>query len=648
MESFSIYIQKNPDIPSRKKITWVNDESIENCYKCDILFTWYNRKHHCRYCGRIFCNKCCNKWVNCTKLNEYKLIDILYITDDFNDEPYRVCKECNILIKKMKNIVCTIKTLENNDSTIIDIKKSLTQESNNMMIDTYNIYLSNFREIQYKLPNNRLTVKEKNLLVNNLNLIIGHNKYICQYLKNINNPDIIEILNSKQKNYSCFDLMCTRGCSSKLLDSDVIDILFHKKDSTIRKYVLQFLTNDEKKIVCYIPILTYTIKYCPDGLIKKYLITKSLQYTNIRYEFFWELIVLMEESNDCIYKQVYEELLNNIETILGIQELNKLLAGKNFFLSINNCNASNIRKKIMANSAYNIRPFPIPLNPNFSLHNIIFQNITEKNSNSKPIVLPIQTKNLHNYNMLYKSEDIRKDKIISNVIKYMDIILKEEGLDLELITYNVLPTTKHSGFIEMVDNSETIYNIEHKHKYTILNYIMEKNLDKTIEEIREKFCKSLAGYCIITYLLGIGDRHLNNIMITDDAKLFHIDYSFLLGKDPKSILASQIKITEGMVNTLGGRNSIYYKKFQNYCSSCYEILRKHTNIFINMLSLLTIVDTKITMHSLEKEIGSRFQPAENSAQAEIQIIKMINNSQHNNIMVDRLHNLGQWISSNII
>ncbi|XP_022631797.1 1-phosphatidylinositol-3-phosphate 5-kinase FAB1B [Vigna radiata var. radiata] len=37
---------------------WMPDESCRVCYECDSQFNLFNRKHHCRLCGRIFCNKC--------------------------------------------------------------------------------------------------------------------------------------------------------------------------------------------------------------------------------------------------------------------------------------------------------------------------------------------------------------------------------------------------------------------------------------------------------------------------------------------------------------------------------------------------------------------------------------------------------------
>ncbi|OWM68786.1 hypothetical protein CDL15_Pgr024973 [Punica granatum] len=37
---------------------WMPDQSCRVCYECDIQFTFLNRRHHCRRCGRVFCGKC--------------------------------------------------------------------------------------------------------------------------------------------------------------------------------------------------------------------------------------------------------------------------------------------------------------------------------------------------------------------------------------------------------------------------------------------------------------------------------------------------------------------------------------------------------------------------------------------------------------
>ena len=115
-------------------------------------------------------------------------------------------------------------------------------------------------------------------------------------------------------------------------------------------------------------------------------------------------------------------------------------------------------------------------------------------------------------------------------------------------------------------------------------FIIEKNGSQIISDVRRKFIKSTAAYCVITFLLGIGDRHLDNILIKDSGELFHIDFSFVLGKDPKP-LAPVIRITQEMINAFGGINSSYFNEFKNYCHICFDLLRRNPNIFLNTLNV---------------------------------------------------------------
>ncbi|XP_040830945.1 zinc finger FYVE domain-containing protein 21 isoform X2 [Ochotona curzoniae] len=42
---------------------WVPDKECPRCMQCDAKFDFITRKHHCRRCGRCFCDRCCSQKV---------------------------------------------------------------------------------------------------------------------------------------------------------------------------------------------------------------------------------------------------------------------------------------------------------------------------------------------------------------------------------------------------------------------------------------------------------------------------------------------------------------------------------------------------------------------------------------------------------
>lgn len=59
---------------------WVKDEQVEGCSACAVRFSLTERRHHCRNCGQLFCQKCSRFQ------SEIKRLKI--------SSPVRVCQNC--------------------------------------------------------------------------------------------------------------------------------------------------------------------------------------------------------------------------------------------------------------------------------------------------------------------------------------------------------------------------------------------------------------------------------------------------------------------------------------------------------------------------------------------------------------------------
>lgn len=131
-------------------------------------------------------------------------------------------------------------------------------------------------------------------------------------------------------------------------------------------------------------------------------------------------------------------------------------------------------------------------------------------------------------------------------------------------------------------------------------------------------------------MLGVGDRHLDNLLLTTSGnffykflnykinkykninnyiniklnniyilgKLFHIDFGYILGRDPKP-LPPPMKLSKEMVEAMGGVGSEHYHEFRKQCYTAFLHLRRHANLILNLFSLM--VDASVPDIALEPD-----------------------------------------------
>lgn len=643
---------------------WAPDDSTDKCTICKKKFSYILKKHHCRLCGDIFCWEC----------TDYKqVIPIELMPDDskkttWNDYWYssydekRVCANCDNLIIKIKKVNKIVSAFDYINLDILELHKAATKCD--LWKDSVEISLLTFKNIQRKLSFMSYTELEKRILWRNAQYFGDHSKYIMALIKICETENELNIIkniinNNTNNKISHNDLMCHKSCSSKLSSIDVINLLVHlyknpyRLDSCV-EFILEYLKCSDEEYICYIPVLVYNIKFDSSNILINELISKCTNNIKLMNALYMELNNYIDNTNNnyTLYNIAHEKLIKKISEYeyKGIYE--KILEGKSFIDVIKKIGKAICDDKKEYNEIAGgfklTKPLLYPLDCNKKIKRIIINDIKFKDSATKPIIIPCEMEDGEYTKLMYKKENLRQDQIIMNMINLINIIIEKElNINLNLVTYNIIPISKTNGIIEIIDNAETLYYIKLKLHNTIQNYMTEKNGDMTINEFRERYIKSVAAYSVITYVFGIGDRHLDNIMVTRDGRLFHIDFGFILGKDPV-FNNPGIRITPDMLEALGGLDSDYYIKFKDLATKIFNIIRKHIDIFINMLLLLKNITGNIfNEKEIIEHIIQRCVPSESDINANFHLVKKLETHSVTDRIKDfcHLHNKEKTIST---
>lgn len=277
-------------------------------------------------------------------------------------------------------------------------------------------------------------------------------------------------------------------------------------------------------------------------------------------------------------------------------------------------------------------------------------SITMFQSLQKPKLIVIRGSDLKTYKLLLKrDDDTRKDAKVVGLNTMINRLLKvnteTRKRNLSIAYYSVIPLKANVGVIEFLSNVATVKKLIFTIRERIDNLrvereasrlmaqaripiktalteiqpvesnLMQQYFDKLLEIYRNavesnppvlhqwfieqfsdptawyiarnRFVRSTAVMSIVGYILGLGDRHLDNILLfTKSGELLHIDFDCLFDKAKTLPVPETVpfRLTQTMIDPMGV--SSYEGTFRITCEVTASLLREHETPFMNNLETL--------------------------------------------------------------
>ncbi|KAG2220421.1 hypothetical protein INT45_000646 [Circinella minor] len=202
-------------------------------------------------------------------------------------------------------------------------------------------------------------------------------------------------------------------------------------------------------------------------------------------------------------------------------------------------------------------------------------------------------------------DDLRQDQLVIQIITLMDKLLRKENLDLKLTPYKVLATGPEQGLVQFIP-SKPLAAVLNEYQNSIVEFLKQHHPDDGPENV-----SGVDPQVMETYIrsCGVGDRHLDNLLLSPDGHLFHVDFGFILGRDPKPF-PPPMKLCKEMIEAMGGANSRHYSKFRQYCYTAFTTLRRNANLILNLFALMVdanVPDIKIEPDKAVIKVQEKFR-----------------------------------------
>uniref|UniRef100_A0A7N5ZQ93 Phosphatidylinositol 4,5-bisphosphate 3-kinase catalytic subunit gamma isoform n=1 Tax=Anabas testudineus TaxID=64144 RepID=A0A7N5ZQ93_ANATE len=410
------------------------------------------------------------------------------------------------------------------------------------------------------------------------------------------------------------------GLAMQLLDC-------HYSDAQVRSMAVRKLeTLEDDDVLRYLLQLVQAVKFEPyhDSALVRFLLKRALRSKRIGHFLFWFL--RSEIAQSMHYQQRYAVLLEaylrgcgeamlqdfrkQVEMTEALQKVTreiKTMSADKYDVTAQVVFQLRQKLEILQSSGLPDN-FRVPYDPGLRAGALMIEQCKVMASKKKPLWLQFKkadptTLSKDPIGIIFKDgDDLRQDMLILQILLIMESIWETESLDLCLLPYGCISTGNRIGMIEIVKDATTIANIQQSvvgstgaFKDEILyQWLRDKCVsEEKFQQAVERFLYSCGGYCVATYVLGIGDRHNDNIMITESGNLFHIDFGHILGNYKSFMGISKewvpFVLTPDflyVMGTSGKKSSPHFQKFQDVCVKAYLALRHHTNLLIILFSMM--------------------------------------------------------------
>ncbi|KAJ5619328.1 hypothetical protein N7510_003312 [Penicillium lagena] len=465
---------------------------------------------------------------------------------------------------------------------------------------------------------------------------------------------------------------------------DALELLGPTFDNpAVRSYAVERLRKaDDDELLLYLLQLVQALKYeenaegnvdeaAHDSSLANFLITRAANNLKLGNYLHWYLMVECDDAGPGtlstqrrLFARVEYYFMTELEKVHP--DYRKTLLRQGEFIAVLSKIAKDVRfsretrpqkieklKKSLRdpkNELIHIEPpLPLPLDPDVLVAGCFPEESNVFKSTLSPLHITLKTTDGRRYPLLFKvGDDMRQDQLVIQIIILMDQLLQKENLDLKLTPYRVLATSSTVGAAQFIP-STSLSAAMAKYK-SILAYLKTNNPDDNEplgvrKETMDTYIKSCAGYCVITYILGVGDRHLENLLLAPDGHFFHADFGFILGRDPKPF-APMMKLGKEMVEGMGGTTSPNYLQFKQYCYTAYTTLRKSANLILNLFSLMVdanIPDIRVEPDKAVLKVKERFHLEMSEEEAIRHFEQLIGDSANAifGVVIDRFHEFVQ-------